>query len=69
MEPYHTGLKAFGYEITISQRGGLGVATVHVHDRLQHETEDAFKQRLVTALLNTGISIAQSQIVHYTRRP
>lgn len=68
MDHYHTGLKLHGYEVTISHRGGIAVEPVDVHEWQPHESEDAFKKRLVTALLNVGISIAQHQITGFAKR-
>lgn len=71
MEPYHTGVKVFDWEITISQRGGVGVKTVPLYDipgRYSHETEETFKHRLLTAAINAGLALAQHQLVSYAKR-
>jgi hypothetical protein len=68
VDHYHTGVKFHGYEVTISQRGKVQLEPEDAHEWKPHESEHDFKKRLVTALLNAGISVVQSQITGVARR-
>lgn len=64
---YNTGIELFDYEVTISDRGGLGVRRVTVSN-LPSKGHPEFDQWLLDALINAGISVAQHHIVSSSRK-
>ena len=63
---YHTGVTLFNYEVTVSERGGLGVQRVTL--KLPSETHHTFNEALTDALLNMGISLAQRYTISKLRK-
>lgn len=59
---YHTGVKLYSYEITVTPKGGVGVERIVTLDNLPHSSHEEFARKVTDALINLGIAFSQHHI-------
>lgn len=67
-KPYHTGIVLYDYEITLTQRLGVGLERKVTVRNLPHSSDEAFRQKLLDALVNLGIQVSQHHITHQLKK-